>query len=256
MLSAILSRAENDVRIVRQAYDLGKHTIAFQRIQKYSDFRVFKTIKSRAGGEVVEAGLLDEDGKTWLKYAIKRVAATVDKDADADRKRMAASERNFSAFEHKKDYMQDRHIRTLHKPLQSHDNIVHYFGSVEDGANVPAMVFELCAGDLTDLINKRTTAACAYFDETDFLLVASDILCALNDLHATGIVHLDVALGNVLYTEYDQKIRLKLADFGLASDCRPASRAKIGKPCLLNDAPEIRNGETVAGANMKMLDAW
>lgn len=140
--------------------------------------------------------------------------------------------------------------------LAQHDNIVHYFGTIQDLVG-QALVFELCSGDLTHLVEERIDSHCAFFDDVDLMIVASDLLCALRDVHRAGFVHRDVCLPNVLYVVRDHMIRLKLCDFGLAREFNAgADTISVWKPWLLDTPPEARRATEIPAAQGPLLDAW
>ena len=239
--------------------DLHRHIEIFKRVHSISDFKFLGELSAGAGGQVFVGALADDDG-LQLKYAIKRF----DANADTDRKSMAGKESAFMAAAkciklHKQVDMEQK-LRAASQTLADHDNIVYCFGAVDDPANsaVKSLVFELCEADLTQIINARILAGCEFFAEEDLMIAASDLLCALRDMHACGYVHRDVALPNVLYVITYSQIRLKIADFGLATPCLAGSPPlSVWKPHLLDTAPEARDEtkrlEPEAGP---LLDAW
>lgn len=189
-----------------------------------SDFKGLTPISSDSSSAVF-AGSLSHNGHE-LKYAIKMPNANA---SEAEAK---------ESKEHKNTDL-ERVIRAASKSgaVANHDNIVYFFGSVP--ANVSpsetsaaatnatdaktrstsaALVFELCDGDLGALLRARAKAN-RPFDDDELLMIASDLLCALTDIHKSGHVHLDVTLSNALYCTREGKTRLKLADFALAKQC-------------------------------------
>lgn len=216
-----------------------------------ADFKDRKELSRGAGG-VVYVGTPVETGEE-LKFALKIP------DADVDAKKMAGKELKFqTAAKNIKLELDVRHGKSV--VLSDHDNIVYFFGAIPEapGSSKQGLVFELCDGDLAGLIRERIKAKCAFFAEEDLMVVASDLLCALNDLHSAGWVHFDVALCNLLHITYDEKIRLKLADFGLAKECSPGSPdLSITKEFHLDTAPEARRkGAFVEADDAPLLDAW
>lgn len=215
-----------------------------------ADFGDREELRRGAGG-VVYVGTLVENGEQ-LKFAIK--IPSLDPEMEQKEKKYHAAAKNIAI---------ERTVREgKSRVLADHDNIVHFFGAIPEkpGSAQQAFVFELCAGDMSGLIRERVRAKCHFFDEEDIMIVASDLLCALNDLHEAGWVHFDVALSNLLHHEPDGKVRLKLADFGLAKEFQgpgASSILTVVKQTHLDTAPEARKKDAhVDAQNAPQLDAW
>lgn len=232
--------------------DWADHVEAFKRAAHVNDFKNLTKLAEGAGGAVFSASLESVKGKS-VSFAVKRCGLRC-----ADKTTMGQNERKFG--------QDSKSIRSRCVTLADHDNIVKYFGEVKDGEDKynpidTALVFELCEGDLCKLVQQRIDDKCAFFKEEEVMLVASDILCALHDLHMAGFVHRDVCLNNVLFVHRDGKIRLKLADFGLARRIeadsayeRPLTILKTG---FVDTAPEVRPKDAdVDAAQAHLLDAW
>lgn len=101
-----------------------------------------------------------------------------------------------------------REIRTLR--ACQHPNIVQ-LRDVVVGTNRDAvfLLFEYCAHDLGNICRNIRNP----FKESEIKTLVYQLLSAVEFLHARWIVHRDIKLSNLLYT---QDGRLKLADFGLA----------------------------------------
>jgi serine/threonine protein kinase len=98
-------------------------------------------------------------------------------------------------------------------------------------ADTPAYVCERCAGSLSDLARESVLPL------PQVLRIASDILTALDRVHAVGAVHRDIKPSNILLTD-DGSVRL--ADFGIAR--HPTRRLTavghtVGTPCY--SAPDL-----------------
>jgi serine/threonine protein kinase len=87
------------------------------------------------------------------------------------------------------------------------------------------LVTEFCeGGELFDAIKRKGTSGCSFrkgrFSEAQAARITYQILKALEDLHAQGIVHRDVKPENILLLKKEEesgdRIRVKLCDFGVA----------------------------------------
>jgi serine/threonine-protein kinase len=111
----------------------------------------------------------------------------------------------------------EREIKLLGK--FRHPNIVRFYGASEDqGIRFYAM--ELVEGmSLDDLLEKEGVLS---FNKT--AAYAIQICEALQEMHATGVIHRDLKPGNVLVTS-DGKV--KLTDFGIARDTSAFSEERL-----------------------------
>mmetsp|Transcript_14128 Transcript_14128/g.30789 ORF Transcript_14128/g.30789 Transcript_14128/m.30789 type:complete len:563 (+) Transcript_14128:49-1737(+) len=98
------------------------------------------------------------------------------------------------------------------------------------------LVMELCkGGELFNAIQRKRNRNFAMrrgqYTEEQAACITSQILRALNDLHAEGIVHRDVKLENILLEscEDDNHVRVKLCDFGMARSLEPTTGADGSK---------------------------
>lgn len=125
-----------------------------------------KQIGSGSGGYVFSAILVHEGAR--LKFAIKRMP----EDADDDEKKMAENEQGFAVAA--KSITLEREIRSSSITLAEHDNIVHFFRTVNDPCSArparQALVFEMCDGDLTKLVDQRIDDHCDFFEEEDLMV--------------------------------------------------------------------------------------
>jgi serine/threonine-protein kinase len=120
-----------------------------------------------------------------------------------------------------------------------HPNVVTVYGAdrVEERVGI---WMEFLHGETLDRI-VRTRGA---FDAREAALVGIDLCRALAAVHAAGIVHQDVKLGNVMRAEGG---RIVLMDFGLGREARPRqgsrgkSRQILGTPLFM--APEVLRGD-------------
>ncbi|OMJ80468.1 hypothetical protein SteCoe_19271 [Stentor coeruleus] len=122
----------------------------------------------------------------------------------------------------------------IHKSL-SHPNIVKFEHFFEDSENV-YILLELCLNQsLSELLRRRKRLSEI---ETQYYLY--QLISALKYLHNNKIIHRDIKLANLLLNE---KLELKLGDFGLASKLEfegERKRTICGTPNYI--APEILDG--------------
>ncbi|OAF71167.1 Calcium/calmodulin-dependent protein kinase I [Intoshia linei] len=127
-----------------------------------------------------------------------------------------------------------------------HDNIVRFYESYHT-ENYTYLVLELVkGGDLFDYISKNVK-----FNERESSIMIESVANALFYLHSQNICHRDVKPENLLvYHQNDNKISLKLTDFGLAVYVNKPLHLVCGTPTYV--APEILN-ETGYGLE---VDIW
>jgi serine/threonine protein kinase/tetratricopeptide (TPR) repeat protein len=103
----------------------------------------------------------------------------------------------------------------------NHPNIVTIH-SVEEAEGVPFLTMELVEGQTLDRI-----VAAGRLGVSQLLEVASAIADALVVAHAKGIVHRDLKPANVMLSDDG---RIKVVDFGLATELQPADSAESTPP--------------------------
>eukprot|EP00605_Chrysophyceae_sp_TOSAG23-4_P002605 GSChrysophyteH1.ASY1.ANO1.2876.1 assembled CDS len=123
----------------------------------------------------------------------------------------------------------------IHRTL-NHTNVVRFERFFEDSRNA-YMLLELCANNSMSDLMKRRKKLCDY--EARFYLL--QIISSLKYLHAHGVIHRDLKLGNLFI---DHRMRVKVGDFGLATRLSHADERKktvCGTPNYI--APEILEGK-------------
>lgn len=117
----------------------------------------------------------------------------------------------------------------------NHPNIVRLYEEFETPKEIWLSMEYVKDGDLFDGITKAMK-----FSEATASGIVRDLAGALFYLHCRSIVHRDLKPENVLlYRQPDGRIRVKLADFGLALEVRRDLHTICGTPTYI--APEILN---------------
>jgi calcium-dependent protein kinase len=119
------------------------------------------------------------------------------------------------------------------KEMRGHPFIVQLLEVFETEDEI-ILVLEYCeGGELFNAIQRRRNRKQAMrrgqYTESQAAVIASQILKALADLHAAGFVHRDVKPENILLTESnDDRIRVKLCDFGMARWLKEEDSSELG----------------------------
>jgi calcium/calmodulin-dependent protein kinase I len=136
------------------------------------------------------------------------------------------------------------------RELGRHPNVVRLLGHAARGGRV-CVAMELLSGG--NLMQRLRAAPRRVLAERDAARVVGELVGAIAAMHAKGIVHRDVSLGNVLFADGTPGAPAKLADFGFA--------ARVdGDACTLRSicgtaayiAPEILREEPYG----KPVDMW
>lgn len=111
-----------------------------------------------------------------------------------------------------------------------HENIVEVLGRFESSRHI-YLVEELCDLNLITFLNEYEV------DENIALKVLRMILCGVRHMHARGIIHRDIKLGNILL----QGNTAKICDFGLSCYSHESSNTFCGTVDYI--APEMGSGQ-------------
>ena len=144
-----------------------------------------------------------------------------------------------------------REISTL-RQCHSHPNIVHLHEvAVSPSRSGVFLVFEYCPHDLANIVDKQyAISKKSPFVEPQVKRLISQLLSALNFLHSRKILHRDLKLSNMLYSERGD---LKLADFGLSRTYLSRMTPKVVS--LWYRPPELLLGATSYSFEIDMWGA-
>ncbi|KAJ3269852.1 hypothetical protein HDV01_000858 [Terramyces sp. JEL0728] len=142
------------------------------------------------------------------------------------------------------DYLSDFQKEVLLLMRLNHPNIIKTF-KVIDGAEDIYIIMEYCAGgELADLVKKQKHLAEDYARK-----LFRQIVSAIDFTHASGVVHRDLKLENILLNEDGN---ILISDFGLGTFVTGDKLDTIcGTPYY--SAPELMSGQKYNG---KKIDIW
>jgi len=125
--------------------------------------------------------------------------------------------------------------------------VANLFAAVEEAGCV-FLLMELCV--YGSLENELSVQAAGYLPDERAARCAKHLFQGLQDIHAMGIIHRDIKIGNLLVTTGVNGPTVKLTDFGwaAATETRPADLAGTFQTM----APEILRGE----AQTTAVDLW
>ncbi len=106
-------------------------------------------------------------------------------------------------------YHVDRELNAISR-LKHHDHVLdfYYHKEIEEKTHI---YMELCKGNLTDFLNKKTLTS------KQKLLIMTQIADGMQFIHKHRIIHKDLKPDNVLIKSFDsEEIVTKITDFGLA----------------------------------------
>ncbi|MCK6533508.1 MAG: serine/threonine protein kinase [Polyangiaceae bacterium] len=147
-----------------------------------------------------------------------------------------------------------RHEAELAQQLKSPNTVrVYDFGTTERG--LPFIVWEFLEGRPLDAV----LAAEGPMPPARAAHVTRQILKALMEAHATGIVHRDIKPANVVLTDFPgERDFVKVLDFGIAKDTRGDSApmtigaSPLGTPAYMSPE-QVKNEPVGAGADLYAL---
>ena len=124
-----------------------------------------------------------------------------------------------------------REMKIIQNIVHPHIIVLYDFGETKD--RVPFMVLEYIEGDTLERLAARKP-----FDLDDGLIVLSQLVSALGEAHACGVIHRDLKPANVMIEGADTgRLSVKVLDFGMAKIL-----SKLGGE---TDAPLTRDGMAV-----------
>jgi len=121
-----------------------------------------------------------------------------------------------------------------------HPNIVLLMGAVIQGYEW-CLVMELCKfGSLDRLIKDKTIT----LTESQVVHIAKNVALGMNWLHTRSptVLHLDLKPANILISD-QEKLNVKISDFGLARNCTELTRTVVGSRRYM--APEMMKRKKV-----------
>ncbi|KAL5552158.1 hypothetical protein UlMin_002334 [Ulmus minor] len=130
--------------------------------------------------------------------------------------------------------------------LSSHPNVVN-LKAVYEEENYVHLLMELCAGgELFHRLEKQ-----GRFSEYNARVIFKHLMEVVKFCHENGVVHRDLKPENILLATTSSSSPIKLADFGLATYCKPGQKlhGTVGSPFYI--APEVLTG----GYN-QAADVW
>lgn len=135
-------------------------------------------------------------------------------------------------------------LRSLHHP-----NIVNLHDTFASG-NYICFAMEYCqGGELRQYLHEKGA-----LPEREVYEIAMQICEALRFIHSSGIIHRDLKLENILFSNEDKKV-IKIVDFGISGMCTTGSKGeKSYAGSLYYTAPEVLTRQDVT--SHPSLDIW
>lgn len=116
-----------------------------------------------------------------------------------------------------------------------HDNLIHLYEVYENERYVYLVLEVLRGGELFDYIVHK-----GHYSEKDAVMLMRRLLSSIDYLAQRGIMHRDIKPENLILKEENDKLHVKLIDFGLATYYDPNGDylfKRCGTPGYV--APEI-----------------
>ncbi|KAF3448477.1 hypothetical protein FNV43_RR09190 [Rhamnella rubrinervis] len=144
------------------------------------------------------------------------------------------------------DFRSVKHEIEIMTRLSGHPNVVN-LKAVYEEENYVHLLMELCAGgELFHRLEKQ-----GRFLEKDARIIFRHLMQVVKFCHENGVVHRDLKPENILLATASSSSPIKLADFGLATYCRPGQKlhGTVGSPFYI--APEV-----LMGGYNQTADVW
>jgi serine/threonine protein kinase len=132
----------------------------------------------------------------------------------------------------------------------SHSNVcrVHQLnrGRSSTGSDLVFVTMELIRGETLSGMVRRGPLSLA-----DSLVIAKQIASALDAAHAAGVLHRDLKSNNIMLTQADGNLQVRVMDFGLAcyQDVHKAAESQLTSDDIVG-TPEYMSPEQLQGLNL------
>ena len=115
-----------------------------------------------------------------------------------------------------------------------HTNIVEYFGDYETQNEIYLVTELLEGGGLIDYLIESE-----FFTESDAAIYTHQLIEAIAFLHANSVVHQDIKPDNIVIVSANDKLRIKLIDFGIAKECSESADYLSIQGTTIYSPPEV-----------------
>lgn len=136
--------------------------------------------------------------------------------------------------------------------IDSHDSIIKCFEVYEDATCIHFVMEFIQGGDLFDYIINTTSRR---IEEKQALDLFMQMVSALQYLHLEGIMHRDIKPENFLVYYQENRLKIKLIDFGFACHFKGNEKKKDKVGSINYVAPEMLADDLNADYNCK-IDVW
>lgn len=136
--------------------------------------------------------------------------------------------------------------------IDNHDSIIRCFEVYEDATCIHFVMEYIQGGDLFDYI---INTASRRIEEKQALDMFMQMVSALQYLHIEGFMHRDIKPENFLVYYQDNRLKIKLIDFGFACHFKGNERKKDKVGSINYIAPEMLIDDPNADYNCK-IDVW